>query len=199
MADPYSESVSEQPLPPPPLVDDEGPREPSRSVNRDATVRRILELEEAGRKGGSWFYWVAALSVLNSLLMNGGVATYFVMGLGVTLSVDMVARVGGEENPDLVNILRVAAIVFALVVAGVVSLFGWVARKGYLSIYGFGMFLYLCDGLLFLLYNDGMSVLFHGFALFWMWSGFSAFRQARAIERELQHRLEEAEERGAAD
>jgi len=60
--------------------------------------------------------------------------------------------------------------------------FGWLSARRYLALFGVGMALYLVDGLIFLLFQDWLSVAFHGYALFCMWSGFQAFRKLRVLE-----------------
>jgi hypothetical protein len=185
MAERPSEDFSEQPMPPPPGAEPERDPDEKDGAARHASVARIMELQERGHKGANWFFWVAGLSLVNSVIMHGGGATYFVVGLGVTLLVDAVCKDVGEQNPDIHTLLRVFAIGFALAVAVMVTGFGWLARKGILIVYAIGMALYLLDGLLFLVLQDLMSVAFHGFALFWMWSGFSAFREINKITAEM--------------
>ncbi|MBI2804703.1 MAG: hypothetical protein HYX68_06925 [Planctomycetes bacterium] len=175
---------SEKPLPP------IGEREPEteeqeRESEGLAVASQIMELQQRGHKGANWFFWVAALSVVNSISVHGGMSGYFVVGLGITLIVDGLAKVLGEQNPDFDIGLKVFAIGFAVAAALVVTAFGLLARRGALIFFAIGMFLYLLDGLLFLLVQGLMSVAFHAFALFWMWSGFSAFRQINAIQATL--------------
>jgi hypothetical protein len=50
---------------------------------------RIHALQAAGRRGTNWFYWVAGLSLLNSLLMHVGAQIHFLVGLGVSLLADL--------------------------------------------------------------------------------------------------------------
>jgi len=151
-----------------------------------ATLQVQLQtLEQSGRNGANWFYWVAALSLVNSVVLLSGGSSYFVIGMGITLVVDVVTAGIAKESPDISTILKVFAFGFDMVVALIVVGFGWLARKGYLAVYALGMALYVLDGLLFVLFQDWMSVGFHAFVLFCMWSGFSAFRQSRAVERVL--------------
>lgn len=184
-----STEFSEKPLSPP-AVESEPDAEPEPDAAQLASLARILELQARGHKGANWFFWVAGLSIVNSISVHGGMTGYFVVGLGVTLVVDSIAKAIGEQHPEFDIGLKAFGIGFAVVAALVVTFFGWFARKGVLIIFAIGMILYLFDGLLFLILQDLMSVAFHGFALFWMWSGFSAFRQIRAIEAELREQVE---------
>src|SRR5579862_2442373 len=86
-----SESFSEEPLPqPPPAPAETEPEKPAESA-RQASVAKILELQRSAHKGANWFYWIAGLSIVNSLIMHGGGGIYFVVGLSVTLVVDAIA------------------------------------------------------------------------------------------------------------
>jgi hypothetical protein len=189
MADKPSDSFSTEPLPPAPNPESGTEGEITPDIAKPASTAQILELQQRGNKGANWFFWVAGLSIVNSLIMHGGGETYFVVGLGVTLTADITATAISQQHPDLEVIARGFAMAFTVVSALIVAVFGWLARRGMLVLYGVGMFLYLLDGLLFLLYQDYLSVAFHAFALVCMWSGFSAFRQVNVIQEELQARL----------
>lgn len=144
---------------------------------------RLVELFLTVRRGANWFYWIAALSLVNSVIMLMGGNVHFVIGLGVTAIIDAVASAIGEENADIATITKLGAFAMDLVVAGVVVLFGWLANRRITAIFALGMALYLMDGLIFVLFQDWMSVGFHAFALFCMWSGFSAVRELNRLER----------------
>jgi hypothetical protein len=187
MAERSSEEFSEQPLPSPSPGSEHPDRDPEDAPNsqRHTSVARILELQDRGHKGANWFYWIAGLSLVNSVIVHGGGTISFVVGLGITLVVDAVAKAVGEQHPEMDVVLKAVAIGFTCAVAIVVAGFGWLARRGMLIVFAIGMFLYLLDGLLFLVFQDFMSVAFHGFALYSMWSGLSAFREINAIKDDL--------------
>jgi hypothetical protein len=157
----------------------------SEEVQMLALQGKITALLEQGKRGANWFYWVAGLSLVNSTIMLTGGSTFFVVGLGATLVIDVIANTISLERPDLMNIVIAIAIVLDVAVAAMFAAFGWFAGKRYLLAFAIGMFLYLLDGLLFAYVGDWMSVGFHAFALFGMWSGFSAYRQLNQVERSL--------------
>ena len=70
-------------------------------------------------------------------------------------------------------------------------IFGWLSRKRLLWIFGIGMFLYLLDGLLYLLIGDYLSGAFHGYALYSMFTGFNAYRQLNKVESALENASDE--------
>jgi hypothetical protein len=147
------------------------------------------QLHARGVSGAGWFFWIAALSLINSAILLGGGDRHFVVGLGVTLVTDSVASAIAEENPEIAGVTKGVAFGFDLFVAAIVCLFGWLSRRGILPIFALGMFLYLLDGLIYVLVGDWMSVGFHAFVLFGMWSGFSAYRQMKAIKSRLELQL----------
>ncbi len=147
------------------------------------------QLDARGTSGASWFFWIAALSLVNSAILLGGGDRHFVVGLGVTLITDSFASIVAEENPEIAGVTKGIAFGFDLFVAIVVCVFGWLSRRGILPIFAIGMVLYLLDGLIYVLVGDWMSVGFHAFVLFCMWSGFTAYRQMKAIKRDLELKL----------
>ena len=158
-----------------------GPTETGPVEDR-STASEMLALHMQGRKGANWFYWVAGLSLVNSAVILGGGSIFFVIGLGVTLMADSLAAAISRHHPEAVWIVKGVALAFDVFVAAVLVGFGWLSARRYLALFGVGMALYLVDGLIFLLFQDWLSVAFHGYALFWMWSGFQAFRKLRVLE-----------------
>jgi len=94
--------------------------------------------------------------------------------LGITQFIDGMAKALSPK-------LGVAAVVFALLMdlaaAGVIILFGLMARQKHNWAFVLGMILYGLDGLLFLLVGDWLSLAFHGYALYCIFRGLSANRQ----------------------
>jgi hypothetical protein len=172
-SNPYAPSALEAPVLESPPVDPES----------DLLREQIRALFERGKSGAQWFYWVAGLSAINSIISLTGGQWGFALGLGVTTIANAVAMEGAP--PEDRNIAVGAAVVFNVIVLGCVVLCGWLAQKRFLIPFALGMVLYFFDGLLFLLLGDIMSIALHGFALFCMWNGFSAYRQLNALERQL--------------
>ena len=132
-------------------------------------------LEAQVVSGGSWFYWVAALSLINSIMLASGSDRSFVIGLGLTQAIDLIAAaIGGTA-------IRVLGFVVNLGVAGLFASFGYFAvrRRGWAFVVG--MIVYLGDGVLYVLVGDWLSVAFHAYVLFSVYSGFSAHRKLKAV------------------
>lgn len=126
------------------------------------------------KSGARWFYWVAGLSLVNTVAAFAGGHVHFVMGLGITQVVDAVARKAGAAAtlPALVIDVMIAA---AFLVLGL-----WSSRCNQFA-FGIGMLLYAADGALLFVAHDWLSVAFHGVALFYMYRGFTAAQQLRGL------------------
>ena len=117
------------------------------------------------RQGANWFYWIAGLSVINSILLYSEADLYFIFGLGATLLVDgIVYEITGSFN--------IYGFIINVIITAVFASFGYFAnrllRKPFLA----GMILYLMDALLFLIFQEWLSLGFHAFALFMMYRGY---------------------------
>lgn len=169
--------VTEQTSDPHSSPEDEHP--PS---TRDRVGEAIAALKSAGDRGANWFFWIAALSLVNTAITHFGGDRRFMVGLGITAIIDFVTAAVGKGEPTMALISMLVAVGFSIFVAGEVTLFGWLSRKRVLWVFGFGMFLYLLDALLCLLLTDLLSAGFHGYALYAMLAGFNAYRKLRRLE-----------------
>jgi hypothetical protein len=120
--------------------------------------------------GAKWFYWIAGLSLVNSLVVLFGGDFHFVVGLGITSVVDVLAKQAGSAG-------TVLDIVINGFVAGIFVLFGAFALKAQKWAFLAGMALYALDGLLLLTVMDIFSVAFHAYALFAIYRGLAAVDQ----------------------
>lgn len=147
-----------------------------------AVLAHIEQLYARMRNGANWFYWIAALSMVNTviLLMEGD--RHFVVGLGITQLVNGIALAFAQQAPETAMIGKAVAFVITLLASAVVTAFGVGARRGAGWIFIVGMTLYFFDGLLFILFQDWLSVGFHLFALWGIFGGLSASRQLKAME-----------------
>src|SRR5215813_6693657 len=119
-------------------------------------------LERQRRSGGQWFYWIAALSLINAVLAFSGQQWRFILGLGVTQLVQEMAAAGSSGT--IGGLVGVALIVVFAVL-------------GHQWAFLLGMILFGLDGLLFVLIQDWIGVGFHAFALLMIGRGYAAARQ----------------------
>jgi hypothetical protein len=129
------------------------------------------------KSGASWFIWIGLLSLVNSFVSLAGGKWAFLIGLGVTQAADGVAR-----GLDFGSTSTILAAFFDVFVATVFITFGLFAQKGRSWAFIVGMVLYGLDGLLFLLVADFLSLGFHVFALWNLFSGYRASRRLVAAD-----------------
>jgi hypothetical protein len=122
------------------------------------------------RSGASWFYWIAGLSLINSVLALAGSEWGFILGLGITQIFDAIGSQLGAAG-------KFVAFGMDLITAAVVVVFGVLAARRQTWAFVVGMALYALDGLLFLLAMDFLGIGFHAFALFCLYRGFTACRE----------------------
>ncbi len=158
------------------------PVEAAEPTPMEQIAAAALALKAQGDAGANWFFWVAALSLVNTIIAHSGGDRHFIVGLSFTAIVDAIAQIVGKENPELATMATVLAVGFSCFVTLVAALFGWMSRKRWLVAFGIGMAIYVVDGLLYLLLGDIMSAAFHGYALWSMLSGFNSYRKLSTLE-----------------
>jgi hypothetical protein len=126
------------------------------------------ELQKQIKSGASWFYWIAGLSLINSVVALAGSDWGFVLGLAITKVIDIFARevIGGGA--------LAVAFVFDVIACGLFILFGVFAHKNHTWGFLTGIILYTLDGLLSLLFQDWLGLAFHGLALVFIFIGLKA-------------------------
>ena len=127
--------------------------------------------------GANWFFWIAALSVINSLIVffNGSIS--FVIGLGATQWIDgraqQISRADGNNNPIFL------ALFFDLLIAAMFVSFGYLAKRGSDVAFLVGIFLYTVDAMFVIGARDFFGFGFHMIALFFLFKGLIASRKMR--------------------
>lgn len=139
--------------------------------NQEKQIEERLKTEEQFKAGANWFFWIAGLSLINSIILLAGGQWSFIIGLGITQIIDTFGLMAAEKIGFTGNII---AFIFDIMAAGIFILFGVLSRKGYGGAFVIGMILYVLDGMLFLLVQDYLSIGFHVFALFFIYGGFKA-------------------------
>jgi hypothetical protein len=130
-------------------------------------------------RGANWFFWIAALSLVNTAMAMSNEDRSFLLGLGVTQLADAIANVGIKQGAP--EALRWVAVAFDVIVAGLFTGAGILARRRAGWAFATGMVLYALDGVLCGAIQAWPSLAFHALALYFMWQGFSALRQLRAV------------------
>lgn len=125
------------------------------------------------KSSASCFYWIASLSIINSVIALTGSDWRFIFGLGVTQVIDELGKhIGGGAVA--------VTIVLDVLVTGMFVCFGVFAHKRHLWAFIVGGVLFVLDFLLILLAGDWIGVAFHAWVLFSLFVGAKACHQLNA-------------------
>ena len=127
------------------------------------------------RSGASWFYWIAGLSLINSVVALTGSNWRFIFGLGLTQVIDALGR---EFSGGALAVM----LALDVIVTGMFVLFGVFAHKRHLWAFIVGGVLLLLDSLLILLFKDWIGLAFHAWVLFSLFVGAKACQQLNAAK-----------------
>jgi len=125
-------------------------------------------------RAANWFYIIAALSIVNSVLAATNSSFVFIIGLGVT-------QVGAGMARQMGN----SAIAIAVDAGAVLLLvaFGYFGARRHAWAFVIGMLLYAVDGALFVMVRDWFAIAFHVLALYFMYQGLVAVNLANQNQR----------------
>jgi len=149
----------------------------STSASSGADVSpELFELEKRVKSGGSWYYWVAALSLVNSVMAFSGGGGGFVIGLSVTQFVEAMLSADG-------GVMKGVGLALGVLAAGVFALFGVFACKRHVWAFIVGMLFYGLDTILTVLAEQWLGLAFHGWVLFSLFIGTRAAMQINALSK----------------
>jgi hypothetical protein len=159
------------------------PRDPQTLEDTTRLLEAKLRLEGRAKNGASWFYWIAGLSILNSIILIAGGTFTFIFGLAFTQVIDVLAALIesdlGLESPGMISFLGFG---FDIAVAGAFAAIGYLSRKRNRGVYIFGCVLFAADALVSLFFRDWLGALFHIFVLLGLWGGLKAMRALAPVE-----------------
>jgi hypothetical protein len=129
------------------------------------TRREIAAANASVQSAARWFWWITGLSLVNIVMNQTGSNTNFVIGLSLTFFADAMFA-----SAKLIG--------FALdaLILGFFFLMGLQASRGKLWAFYAGAAVYVVDALIYVMFNDWMSVGFHGLALFFIVRGAMSLR-----------------------
>lgn len=155
--------------------------ESSLSSEKKTEIGNEIRIDSQFKNRANWFYWIAALSFINSLIIILGGEISFIVGLGATQILDAIAL--GLKTNSSMNLDSLLFII-SLFISGIFDLFGYFAKLKHMGIFITGMILYGLDGLIFFLIGDWLGFGFHVFVLFGLWGGLKALKIIKAKEGE---------------
>ena len=133
-------------------------------------------------KGGAhWFYWIAALSLINSAIFLFGGDWSFFAGLAITQLADALVYELSSATSDF-SIAKFIALAIDLMIAGLFAFCGVFASGMQIWAFVIGIILYALDGVLILLLGGFLSAGFHVFALIMIFRGLMAARELNSAE-----------------
>ncbi len=130
-------------------------------------------LARRARMGASWFYAIAALSIINSVMALSHSGVVFIAGLAVGPMASYLAERLGFPGTTV-------GIAVSVLAAGLFAMFGFFAGKRQGWSFVLGMVLYALDALLFVYSDFWLGVAFHAFVLFRLFRGWQASQQLAA-------------------
>ena len=130
-----------------------------------------LAAEVAVKRGANWFYWIAGLSLVNTIVAITGGNFHFLLGLGITEVTD------AFRSPQA----RMVGYFIDVLVLGFFLMCGYMAGKLHKWAFVMGMGFYALDAALTAMAQDWISFAFHVYAIVCIWRGFSHVNAAKEI------------------
>jgi hypothetical protein len=143
------------------------------------------DLEGRYKSGARWFFWIAGLTIVTSILALSNSNFSFFLSLGVTQIIDGFAKGLAEELGDTA---RFVGLILDVLIAGVFVVIGWLALKRQLWAFVVGMVIFALDALVLLAFQVWLSFIFHALVIFWIFRGYQAGRELIALESEMRAR-----------
>ncbi|HTG85707.1 MAG TPA: hypothetical protein VL907_01685 [Pyrinomonadaceae bacterium] len=135
------------------------------------------------KSGAGWFYWIAGLTLITSIITFAGGNWRFLISLGTTQIIDgiaagVAAELGGSAP-------KIIALFLDMILTAVFVVFGVLANKRLLWAYILGMAIFVIDGLISLIMQDLIGVVAHVVVLVFMVPGFLAGKKMLELEQEM--------------
>ncbi len=147
------------------------------------------DLLEHMQSGARWFYWIAGLSLINSIVATFDGRWSFLAGLGIT---QVISYVGIRMAQDVGSAATVIALILDVLVAAFFVFLGVFALKGHTWAFVVGLAVYVLDGLIFLVAQDWLPLAFHAFVIYGLTRGLMANRKLKEFEAQEAARLASA-------
>lgn len=143
-------------------------------------IRRRLLLLRRAKDGINWFYWVAGLSIISTIIsLTGSTPNYF-LGLGIVQLIDINAIVVARGT-SLAPLMGWVAAAMDLLVAGIFVFFGYRGHRNHRNWTVAGIVVYTLDGLIFLLSSVWLGVIVHAFIIYSLVRGLRAMDEVNRL------------------
>lgn len=151
-------------------------------ANQAALEQKKCLFEAQLRSGVSWFYWIGGLSIVNTISYLLGSSTTFIIGLGLTQYIDVLAKDLAEGSIGGGTILQVVGICIDVAIAGTFAIAGFLGQKRSRWAVITGMVFYVVDAVILLLFQAWMAVAFHALALVGLFRAQRALKKLKGLE-----------------
>jgi len=156
---------------------------PPTDATKMAALQKKLTAETRFKNGVNWFFWIAGLSIVNSIIFLLGSSLTFVIGLGITQVVDGVMYGVASQLGESGLIARLIGFIIDIFISGVIVLFGVLGRKRLRWAIILGAVLYAIDGVILLLFKDYLGAAFHAWALIGIFGSLRWLKEIKAFEQ----------------
>ena len=148
-------------------------------MDEKQAIEHRLRIEGEVKGAASWFFWIAALSIINSIIFMLNLDWNFVIGLGVTQLLDFIGRSISETTASG---MKYVSLIINILLSAVFVLIGLFANRGSRKAFMTGIILYILDAVIFVFAFDLLGVGFHIFAIYFMVRGFMACKKLNNSE-----------------
>lgn len=159
-----------------PMPDEQMPDEQELAQFR-STVTALLTRSVS--RHAAWFYWIAAMTVINLVAQANASPFHFSLGLGLVSTLfgkaEKMLILGASGGAVLVMYLG------CLLAIGLMIACGRFAKKPSAYVFSVGMGFYALDAVVFMLAGDTVGVIIHALALFFLYRGARAARALRVL------------------
>ena len=151
---------------------------------REIYFQEKLKMENQAKNAAKWFYWIAGLSLVNTLTYILGLSLAFVVGLGITQIVDgIVSAISQQMTGNSAMLVQILGFVLNVFIVAVYAVFGYFGGMKKAWAFYVGMALYALDSLIMLWAEDWFGLIFHIFVLGILFKGVSALRSLKKIDQ----------------
>ena len=146
-------------------------------------IQKKINFERVIQNSGNWFIFIAIFSMINTILFLLKISLTFVIGLGITQLIDAFTYVLSKDiTPEIGLIIHIIGFVLDILFAWIFIGIALFVKKKNNWILITGIIIYALDGLLLLLFQEWIAVLFHAYALFFIWKGIQALNALKTLE-----------------
>jgi len=152
---------------------------PAFLLHQAASADAGAQVDRQVKSGANWFFWIAGMSIINSVAYRLGLEITFLIGLVGTIFIEGFGIGLSQEWPNSAGLILGVTLVAEILVAGIFVVIGLLARQGLRWVFILGLILYAVDGIIWLAFGDWLPAVFHLLGLFGIFGGLRALGQRR--------------------